>query len=414
MNNINIFSTRWYLILVALLDFMGLGIVVTIFPHLFLDNTSQILPVFWSYNQKLTALGFFLAIYPLGQFFGATVFGKLSDSHGRKKMLVITLLGTAICFFLSGLAIIINSAMTLFLSRFFAGLFAGNIAIAQASMSDISDEHTKAKNLTLIQIALGLAWVIGPPLGGWLSVLSISNMSGFATPFWVMSTLLILVLIYTIVFYKETLSEFKHNKLNLLSNFLEIREAFTDVKLRSAFFVWFVFVAGWWLFEAFLPAYLLQVFNFSSARIGTFLASMGATYALFQFLVVQKVAKKVSPKSMVKYSLIFSALAVIGIAFSKNIILLHILITLFVTTMGFALPGLITSISNLESKENQGKIMGMISSIQAIATVVVMMFGGYLDNSNIALTVIGGGVLLLISWMLFISKFYRLKKQGVQ
>jgi MFS family permease len=405
MNNLNFTATRWYLVIVALLDFMGLGVVVTIFPHLLLDNTSHILPIVWSYNMRLTALGLFLAIYPLGQFFGAAIMGKLSDIYGRKSIMLVTLLGTVIAFFISGWSIIINSAITLFLSRFFAGLFAGNIAIAQASMSDISNEHSKTHNLTLIQIALGLAWVIGPPLGGWLSVISIHNMSGYVTPFWFMGMMLTLVLIYTIFCYRNTLAELVTEKTNLFLGFLEIHQVFSTKKLRTAFAIWFVFVAGWWLFEAFLPAYLLQVFQFTSVQIGTFLASMGATYALFQFLVVQKVSKNASPVNMVRYSLIFSGLAVVSISLVHNIIFLHIIITIFVTTMGFALPGLITSISNLESKENQGKIMGMISSIQAIATVFSMMIGGYLDNASITITVIGGGLLLIISWLLFVIRF---------
>jgi hypothetical protein len=49
--------------------------------------------------------------------------------------------------------------------------------------------------------------------------------------------------------------------------------------------------------------------------------------------------------------------------------------------------------------------MGNISSTQALATVLMMMIGGYLDNSNMSISIIGGGVLLFISWIIFTMRF---------
>lgn len=410
MNIKNQSVTVWYLVLVALIDFMGLGVVVTVFPHLLLENATGIFPSDWTYNYRLTLLGIFLAIYPLGQFFGAAILGRLSDIHGRKKIMLITLLGTIIAFLASGYAIYIGSALLLFISRAFSGLCAGNIAVAQASMSDISTKATKTKNLTLIQIALGLAWVIGPPSGGWLTNVSIAGLTGFITPFLFIAILLIILLLYTLFGYQETLKSRSKDKVNFLSGLKQIGEAYSHPTFRIAFVIWSVFVAGWWLFEAFLPAYLLHIFKFSSGEIGTFLASMGATYALFQYLVVRPISKKVRPENMVRYSLVLSGISVIAITFVHSVVLLHIFITLFVTSMGFALPGLITSISNLAPEHQQGKIMGTISSVQALATVLVMAIGGYLDSVNIVVTVIGGGLLLLISWVLFFCCFHKNSK----
>lgn len=404
MNNMQNMATKWYLVLVSLLDFMGLGVVVAIFPHMLLDG--NLLPHTWGHGTRLTALGMFLAVYPLGQFFGASMLGKLSDLHGRKKMMMLTLVGTFGGFICSGIAVIMGSAIILLLSRAVAGLCAGNVAIAQASMADISSDNEKTKNLTLIQIALGLAWVFGPPLGGWVSEISIFNLSGFVTSFWLMALLLLILIIYTMLFYKDTLIKVnKSEKIHLLSGVAQIIESFTSKEMRLPFLIWTIFVAGWWLFEAFLPVYLLKRFNFSSGDIGNFLASMGATYALFQYLVVNKIAKRISPELMVKRSLIVSALAVLGIPFVSTVLELHIVITIFVTSMGFALPGLITSISNLAGKENQGQIMGNISSMQALATVLMMMIGGYLDNSGIYVSIIGGGILLFVSWTIFTMRF---------
>ena len=394
-----------YLIAVTLVDFMGLGIVVTLFPKLLLDASTGILPLAWGHTERLTVLGIFLAIYPLGQFLGAAILGKLSDYYGRRHLLLVTLLGTLLSFIASGISIEIKSAILLFLFRFLAGLFAGNVAIAQAGLIDVSaDEKTKNRNFSLLQVALGGSWVLGPPLGGWLSSSSIVSWFSYTTPFWVIAALLTILLLLTQFWFKETLLQRKKDRVDLFAGIKQIHHAFMLKNLRVAFSVWFIFVCGWWLFEAFLPTYLQQSFQFTPAQIGDFLASMGGTYMLFQLLVVQRFTK-LKPNAMVKNTLILSGVSVVGLAFVHSIFALHVMITIFVCAQGFALPGLIISISNLADAKNQGQIMGMISSIQAIATVAMMMLGGWLDSFGLTVTVIGGGMLLILAWLIFILHF---------
>ena len=121
-----------FLTLVILVDFMGMATVVTLFPQLLLGAHS-IFPASWSNTSKFSCMGVMLAIYPLGQFFGAPIFGKLSDIYGRKNILLVTLIGTLAGFVLSALSIKWSSPIILFLGRFLAGICAGNVAIAQAS-----------------------------------------------------------------------------------------------------------------------------------------------------------------------------------------------------------------------------------------------------------------------------------------
>ncbi|PHM36277.1 multidrug transporter [Xenorhabdus mauleonii] len=392
----------WYLVLVALLDFVGLGMVVAIFPHMMISDAASLFPDGWGHQEKVIMLGVFLAIYPLGQFFGASILGKMSDIYGRRRMMLMTIAGTAVAFAISGYAVVETSAVLLLFSRLLAGMMAGNVAIAQASMADISAPGNKTKNLSMIQTALGLAWVIGPPIGGWLTDFSLGQFNGYMTPFVIMAAIFILLFIYTLVAYPDTLEKHTQEKINVFSGLKQIAKAYSHTELRMAFTIWTVFVAGWWLFESFLPAYLLDIYSFSSFQIGSFLASMGATYALFQYFVVRHVAKVAKPENMVRYSLVVSSLAIMAISMINNVIYLHILITLFVTSMGFALTGLISSISNLAPENEQGEIMGSISSIQALATLIVMFLGGFLDTTDIRVTVVGGGLLLLISWLLFV------------
>ncbi len=390
-----------FLTLVILIDFMGMATVVVLFPKLLL-TASGIFPIQWSHNIRIMMMGILLAIYPLGQIIGASALGKLSDYYGRKQLLLITLLGTFVGFSLSGIAIVYKSAMILYISRLLAGLCAGNVAIAQASLLDISTPETKAKNIAYSQMAMGSAYIVGPILGGLLSQSSIVSWFDMSTPFWFFSAVLVILFILTTLFYKETITQRKKEKIALLESIQQIHRALTSERLGLVFMIWLIFVCGWWLFEAFMPAFLLQNFKYDTIQIGNLLAFNGALYASFQYVVVQRMSKKMMPDTMVKCSAIIAGLAIISIAFAVDAIQLYAAMAIFVMAMGFSIPGLITHISNLADETDQGQVMGMVNSIQAFSTVLVMLMGGYLNSIHGSITVIGGGVLISISWLMFI------------
>lgn len=402
--NPHIKLTLAFLTTVILIDFMGMATVVVLFPKL-LIGSSGIFSSEWSYQTRIILMGTFLAVYPLGQVIGASVLGKLSDYYGRKPLLLLTLLGTLLGFVLSGLAVTFQSALTLFFSRLLAGLCAGNVAIAQASLLDISTTETKAKYIGYSQMAMGSAYIVGPILGGLLSQSNIVAWFNMSTPFWFFSLILLILIVVTAQFYKETLLQPKREQIDILESSRQIYQAFTSKKLGKAFLIWLLFVSGWWLFESFMPAFLLQNFNYDTVQIGYLLAFNGALYASFQYIVVQRIAKNMRPIKMVSYSAIFAGLAIIAIAFVEHAIPLYISMSVFVMAMGFSIPGLITHISNLSDATDQGQVMGIVNSIQAISTVLVMLMGGILNSINASVTVVGGGLLIILSWLIFVSFF---------
>ena len=235
-------KTRWFLTIIILIDFMGMAIVVVSFPHLFLNVNSMLFSPALDKSTRLMLLGLFLAIYPLGQFFGAATLGKLSDHFGRKGVLCSTLLGTFIGYIISALSIMAALPILLFVGRLLTGLCAGNVAVAQASLIDISiDEKSKTQNLTYGQMAMGSAYIIGPVLGGVLADPKLVHWFNASTPFWFFSGLLFLLLLATQFFYKETLTKRQSVRVNMKEHIRQIYVAFIDVKLRLSFIVWFVF-----------------------------------------------------------------------------------------------------------------------------------------------------------------------------
>jgi DHA1 family tetracycline resistance protein-like MFS transporter len=134
--------------LVVLIDLLGLTIIIPLLP-LYAAT----------FGADPTMIGLLGAAYPVMQFIGAPILGRLSDRWGRKPVLIASQIGTLIGFLMLGFA---NSLLLLFVSRLMDGLSGANIATAQAMIADSTTEKTRAQGLGLIGAAFGLGFIIGP------------------------------------------------------------------------------------------------------------------------------------------------------------------------------------------------------------------------------------------------------------
>ena len=149
-----------------------------------------------------------IASYPLAQFFGAPILGALSDKHGRKKIILISLIGTFFGYLLFAYGIITKNVTLLFASRMLDGFTGGNISTIMSAIADVSTVKDKTKNFGMIGMAFGLGIILGPFIGGNLA--DPNNVSWFnhSTPFW-FAALICLFNIALVVFnFKETCKKF--------------------------------------------------------------------------------------------------------------------------------------------------------------------------------------------------------------
>src|SRR3989338_4433809 len=144
--------------LVVLIDLMGFGIVL---PNLALYAAELHAPAYFA--------GMLYAIYSMAQLVFSPVCGFLSDKVGRRPVMIISTLGTVVAYILFAFS---NTLLLLFLSRFFAGIMAGNISAAQAYVADVTTSENRAKGMGLIGAAFGIGFVIGPAIGAGLMSLT--------------------------------------------------------------------------------------------------------------------------------------------------------------------------------------------------------------------------------------------------
>lgn len=133
---------------IVLIDLLGLTIII------------PLLPIYAaSFGVNALVIGALGAAYPVMQFFGAPLLGRLSDRFGRRPILLISQIGTLSGFILLGLA---NSIWLLFVARIIDGISGANISTAQAVITDKTTEETRTQGLGLIGAAFGLGFIIGP------------------------------------------------------------------------------------------------------------------------------------------------------------------------------------------------------------------------------------------------------------
>jgi len=157
---------------VSLLGTAGIALPYPVLAPYFLDGEPNGLTAFWGIHPKIL-LGVALAIYPMGILIGSSFVGALSDLFGRRKVLLWTLLGSAIGYVLTGFAVVVESYELFLAARLMTGICEGNIAIARALAAELHPVIERTKAISLVYTTVYAGWLIGPITGGYLMVLGV-------------------------------------------------------------------------------------------------------------------------------------------------------------------------------------------------------------------------------------------------
>src|SRR5438270_5773618 len=141
------FGTIWTTVA---LDLVGFGIVLPILP-LYARR----------YHATPATAGVLVAAFSLAQFIGSPLWGRASDRIGRKPILIVSLVGTALGSLLTGLA---GGLPLLFAGRLIDGASGGSVSVAQAAVADLAEPSQRARLLGLLGAAFGLGFVLGPAI----------------------------------------------------------------------------------------------------------------------------------------------------------------------------------------------------------------------------------------------------------
>ncbi|HPI40960.1 MAG TPA: MFS transporter [Pseudobdellovibrionaceae bacterium] len=351
---------------------LGFGIIIPILPIL-----SK------SFGASALQTGLLMSVYSFMQFFFAPFWGKLSDKIGRRPILIYCLLGEGLAYILFAYA---RSWEILMLARALAGFFAASISTASAYISDITPKEERSKGMALIGLAFGLGFVVGPALGGQLSVWGkfISEAPHFDTTFtllWV-SALCLGTFLFAYFFLEESL---KKNSNNTTDHKQEKKKRFQTLwqysqkkhigPLILAFGLLSIAMSA---MESTLVLHVDEKFHWGIQEVSYGFAYIGLVMIFTQGFLVRRLIPLWGEKIVVPLGMVLFISGLAGIGLSPNIEILGFSMTLFAIGNGLTNPSLLGSISLLSAQEEQGFVLGVTQSFASLGRILGPVLGGFL------------------------------------
>lgn len=391
------------------IDLLGIGILIPIIPLLFASPGSEffVLPLGVSVKTGYLLLGLLIAVYPIGQFIATPILGQLSDKHGRKKILALSLLGTSISYLIFAYAIITKNIPLLFISRFFDGITGGNVSVAQAMIADISTPENRTKNFGMIGAAFGLGFILGPYIGGRLSDPATVSWFTAATPFYFAAILAFLNMLSVVFFLKETNKHMHNNPMIWSKSLSNIRTAIKMKGVNVLFLTNFFYYGGFTFFTTFFSVYLINKFGFTQGRIGDFFAYIGLWSVFTQAVVTRFVAKRFTEDKVLRITLVMGGLLILAYFLPKHAWEIYLIPPFFSLFTGLSMSNLTSLLSRSAPPNIQGEILGINASVQALAQSIPAVLSGFIAAALLPTTpLIISSIVIVIGGLLF-NKLYK-------
>ncbi len=357
-----------FIMVTALIDMISIGLIIPVLPALVGTFTgSQTDQAFW-YGAVTFAFGF-------ANFFGSPILGALSDSFGRRPVLLIGFCGLMFSFFATAM---VTSLRLLIGIRLVAGAMQSNLAVANAYVADITPSEERAKRFGMLGAMFGVGFVLGPVIGGLLGAVNLR------LPFLAAGCLAVLNLLYGYFVLPESLPQQRRRSFEW-RNTNPFRSLHGLVRLKGAApLVAVVACAGLAQFILYTCWVLYTTFKFGWGPLenGWSLAAVGVVAAIVQGLLLGRILRVISPRRLAVMGLISStfAYALWGAATQSWMMFAIIFVNLLGATVGATIQSIISSAADAH---DQGKTLGAVGGLNSLMAVMAPPIGATL------LTIVG-------------------------
>lgn len=335
--------------------YLGFGIIIPILPEVIVQQ-----------NLSEIHVGGLLTIYALASFFTAPLWGALSDRTGRKKLIMIGLIGFSLSFFL--FALFIDNLPMLYVSRIIGGVFSGALYTAVTGfVGDMTTEENRNKYMGFLGMSIGLGFIFGPALGGVL------GHYGLQVPFIGSGILTLLILVYASIILKEPKRTGQANKRALLPKGGAMMWSY---RIRNLFLLSFMVTFILSGIESTFQLFQINQIDITIKQVGYLFMASGFVDAAIQGGVVRRV-KNGSETKWIIGAQIVTAIGLILIPFTTNIFWAGFALSVF--TAGNALARtILVSLTSKESGGKYGTAAGMTYSMDNMGRILAPLLFTFL------------------------------------
>jgi MFS family permease len=370
--------------LIALVNMLGYGIII---------------PLVYAYSKKFGLSdfenGLLFAMYALCQFISTPIIGRLSDRFGRRPMLILSIVGTALSFFMMAFA---PSAIFLFLARALDGLTAGNIPVIFAVISDSTKHEERAAAFGKIGSAFSLGFIFGPLIAG----LTVNIWAPL--PFIIAGVITVVAAILTFFYLPETNPHIGTVRDEKLFDFPMMWRTLFDPRVGVTFVITLIFYLAFAcaIIYGFQP-FTFKVLGISPDQNAILFGIFGLMGLISQTFLVGRIAKSLGMKKAFSAGIFFTAVSFMIMGFSPNVFVFAaamILLSLFNSVVQTLIP---TLLSQEADEKSQGAIMGLNASYQSIGMIFGPLLGGAVAAIAVPLPFVAGSLLVLICFILSLN-----------
>jgi DHA1 family tetracycline resistance protein-like MFS transporter len=377
---------------------------IPIFLIVFVDilGFTIILPLLPFYTEKYggspSVYGLLVTSYAACQLFSGPILGQISDTVGRKPLLLVSQVGTCLGFLLLGFS---TSLLMIFISRLIDGVTAGNLPLAQAYISDVTEPQNRSKALGFIGISFGLGFLIGPAISGFLSQFGYSY-PAFASAF--MSFLSIMATIFLLP-GKKDLPPKPEAPPAERTNILHPRKYFKffkDTKLRNLLGQYFMFGFGFSMFISGFALFAERRFStpghiFGAKQVGYLYAYSGLLGVIIQGGLIGRLVKKFGEARLVVWGFAAMTIGYAAVGWVSTVPILLIIMIFGSFGTGVLRPVITSLITQNAPRHEQGLILGLGQSLQSIGQIIAPLIAGFLISQYLlagwAITAAASGVI---------------------
>lgn len=360
----------WAVWTAVAMDLLGFGIIIPLLP-LYAD----------SFGASPTTIGVLFASYSLAQFVLSPVWGRISDRVGRKPVLVVTIIGSAVGSLVLGLA---GSLTVLFVGRIIDGASGASVAVARATVADVATPEQRSRLMGLLGAAFGFGFVIGPVVG------SLAALGGPAVPFFLAAAISALNAVATWIRVPET---------RVVAEAGAAGGSVRDLSAVVARFVILTFV-GLTAFAAFEATFSLLAavrFGVGEAEIGFVFAGIGVLLIGTQGGLIGPATRLVGELALIRIGLAMNVVGFLMLSVAESWTLLVPGLAVLALGQGFITPALASAIAGSAEPGMSGVALGVQQSAGGLARVVGPAVGGLLFAIGLPVPYVVAAALTLIA-----------------
>ncbi len=344
-----------FVTITVFIDTVGFGVIMPVLPD-FLEMIGG-----FSTAEASAWAGYLVVSYALLQFIFAPVLGNLSDRYGRRPVLLLSLAMFSVNYLIAGLA---TTLWVLFIGRIITGITSATYATANALIADVSPPEERAQNFGLIGMAFGIGFVVGPPLGGFLSDIDIR------LPFYLAAALAAANTLYGFFVLRETLPEDRRRPFELrrANPFGALKQISKYPVLVGLIGVMFIYNIAHHVYPSNWNFYTIEKFDWSRQEIGLSMGLVGILMALTQGLLIRVVIPRWGAPATAFFGFVAGAIAYIGVALAPTELALY-LFCIVSALAGMAGPAVTSIMANQVPQNQQGELQGINASVGSVAAI---------------------------------------------